>query len=173
MAKVDYGHYWRAYVRKYEWHRKQAEKAGLKVSGKRTEDWRQFSIQIQAMHDSRGWSYDAAAAKMAQKAVYGHTLGRLRALGDMSERITGKRLSLEDASLAMTKSTIDMAKVVDQTKELFDVDLTKPGADKEIARLVFEGYITVNDANKMIAVGLNIPKEERAEWISQNIFGSK
>ena len=183
MAKVDYGHYWRAYARKYEWHKKQAEKAGLRVRDRPMGDWRKFSIQIQALHDARGWSYDNAAAKLAQKAVYGNTMGKIRALADASEKLTGKKISALQAAKALSGFTMDFIDPNDLSKKSSDVLAEnireRLGIDPDelkiddIPELVWSGKISLADANSMLIVKFGKSDvDDRAEWISQNIYGS-
>ena len=183
MAKVDYGHYWRAYARKYEWHKKQAEKAGLKVRDRPMGDWRKFSIQIQALHDARGWSYDTAAAKLAQKAVYGNTMGKIRALAAAAEKLTGKRMSVQQAAKSLSGFTMDFIDPNDLSKKSSDVLAEnireRLGIDPDelqiddIPELVWSGRISLADANAMLMVKFGKSDVyDRAEWISQNIYGS-
>lgn len=183
MAKVDYGHYWRAYARKYEWHKRQAEKAGLRVRDRPIGDWRKFSIQIQALHDARGWSYEAAAAKLAQKAAYGNTMGSIRALANASEKLTGKRMSAPKAAAALGGFTMDFIDPNDLSKKSVEVLAEnireRLGIDPETLRiddipeLVWSGKISLADANSMLIVKFGKPDvDDRAEWISQNIYGS-
>ena len=183
MAKVDYGHYWRAYARKYDWHKKQAEKAGLRVRDRPMGDWRKFSIQIQALHDARGWSYDTATAKLAQKAVYGNTMGKIRALADASEKLNGTRISALQAAKALSGFTMDFIDPNDLSKKSIDVLAEnireRLGMDPDqlkiddIPELVWSGKISLADANSMLMVKFGKSDvDDRAEWISQNIYGS-
>lgn len=129
-----------------------------------------FKEKIITERERYGLNSEQAVKLLGQRAGLGVSLKRIDAYKTAAAKL-GLSVDLKDAAIAFTSGVI-------RSKEAIEAKLTETLGDgwtqDDLSDAVFTGRITLNEANSLLRLKYGMSEfEDRAHWISQNIFGSK
>ena len=138
-----------------------------------------FKEQVMGYRDTYGWGVAKTTSFLAQHAgLNGVSLKQLNAFRATAAEIVEGPVSMKDAAAAFyspasefrTKAEKDAVR--NALKEAMTARVAQNGWTKEaLAEQVKKGEMTLAELNAYLSVDTT-DSYERAEWISQNIFGS-
>ena len=127
-----------------------------------------FKEQVMGLRDKYGWGVEKATSALAQRAgLNGASLKQVRMMQFYHLTQTGEDLSFEDAVYAFSPKNRETEDVLNMAKKL-EIE-----TEDELQEAVMDGIVSLSEANVILVRKFGkFGKYERAEWISQNIFGS-
>ena len=139
------------------------------VPVKRIEYLDTFREEITTARERYGLSSEQAVRMLGQHAGLGTSLKKINAYIAAAAKL-GIAVDLKDAARAFTSGVI-------RSKEAIETKLTEyreGWTQDDLAAAVMSGKITLNEANSLLRLKYGMSEfEDRAHWISQNIFGSE
>lgn len=133
-----------------------------------------FQERIITAREKYGLSSEQSMKYLGQLAGLGASLPRINAYIDAAAKI-GITVDLKQAAETFTpgviRSETDIEDKIKATR--IKAGLGEDWNIDDLAAAVYNGTITLNEANTVLRLKFNMPeREDRAHWISQNIFGS-
>ena len=136
---------------------------------KRIEYLDDFREKIITARERYGLSSEQAVRMLGQHAGLGASLKRINAYISAAAKL-GIAVDLKDAARAFTVGVIRSQKDIENK---LTKDLGEGWTQDDLAAAVINGKITLNEANSLLRLKYGMSEfEDRAHWISQNIFGS-
>lgn len=144
------------------------KRAGSVLGEDYIQDVDTFKEQVMGLRDTHGWGVGKAASFLAQRAgLNGASLKQVRMVQFHHLVKTGEELSFEDAAYAFSPNNRETDDVLAMADKL-EIE-----TEDELREAVMDGIVSLGEANVILARNFGkSSKYERAEWISQNVFGS-
>ena len=128
-----------------------------------------FQERIITERERYGLSSEQAVRLLGQQAGLGASLKKINAYIAAAAKL-GIAVDLKDAARAFTSGVIRSQKAIEKKLTEYREGWTQD----DLAAAVINGKITLNEANSLLRLKYGMSEfEDRAHWISQNIFGSE
>ena len=128
-----------------------------------------FREKIISVREKYGLSSEQAVKYLGQRAGFGASWNRIEAYMRAADKL-GIKVDLKQA---VETFTADVIRSETDVEANITADLGENWNMDDLAAAVYNGTITLNEANIVLRLKFNMPnREDRAHWISQNIFGS-
>ena len=134
----------------------------------------EFQENVITAREKYGLSSEQAVKYLGQRAGIGASLHRINAYMDAAAKL-GIAMDLKQAVETFTPKVIRSETDIEAqiVKARIDEGLGEGWNIDDLAAAVYNGTITLNEANTVLRVKFNMPeRKDRAHWISQNVFGS-